>query len=383
MINEANMQQVLEMQDDFYSQRIGTVYGDFKVVEVWYDWEARKQMWKLECTKCGAVKITHNGRDYRKGKNKGNCECVADAIRAEKERAKQKRLEDAPDNPEWIGKIVGKWKVLSYEVHKGWLVECVECGRTVYQSPSRVRNEAPVKCTCQFNYGKYNSPEWAGQKHNYLTIKEYADGYFTCVCDCGRETRVKPTNLFDGKVKTCGNKDCEYFYSLNYQADGLSSERLYGIWHGMKARCYNPSSTSYETYGGRGIGICQEWRENYKVFREWALSHGYADDLSIDRIDNDGGYHPENCRWITIAEQQTNKHPPYTFARRGAKKRKRKLSKMKHVWTINGETKSAIDWCAEYGLSVPMVMYRVKTKGMAPEQALTAPNERPRDRAGE
>jgi hypothetical protein len=373
-MNESNLRQVLEMQDDFYSQRVGTVYGDYKVIAVWYDWETRKQMWKLECMKCGAIKITHNGRDYRKGKNKGNCECVAEAAKAEKERKRQEWYKNCPDNPNWIGQTIGKWTILEHEANTGWLVKCVDCGRTVYHSPGRIRGEKPVRCMCQFNYGKYDSPEWIGRKYNYLTIKGYVDRYFACVCDCGRETRVKPTNLFDGKVKTCGNKDCEYHYSLNYQADGLSSERLHGIWYGMKARCYNPGSSSYVTYGGRGIGICDEWREDYKAFREWALSHGYADDLSIDRIDNDKGYEPDNCRWVTMAEQQTNKRPPYTYTTQ-RKPRKRSLRKMKHVWTIGGITKSAIEWCAEYGLSVPMVMYRVKTKGMTPYEALTTPKE--------
>jgi len=368
MITESNMRQILDMQDGFYSQRIGTVYGDFRVVDVWYDWKTRRQMWKLECTKCGAVKITHNGRDYRKGKNKGNCECKASTIKADKERRRQEWFTNLPSNPEWIGKTIGAWRIMSYEPQKGWLVECIECGRTVYHPPGRVCGDKPAKCMCQFNYGKYTSMEWVGQKHNHLTIKTYGDTYFTCICDCGRETRVKPTNLLQGDVKTCGNIDCEYHYEINYQADGLSSERLYGIWYGMKARCYNPNSTNYATYGGRGIGICEEWFGNYKVFREWSLSHGYANDLTIDRIDNDKGYCPDNCRWTTMEVQLGNKNPPYTFTKR----KKRKPYARKHNWTINNVTKSVNEWCAEYGLSVPTVMYRVKTKGMTPIEALTA-----------
>lgn len=103
MFNEANKKQVLEMQDQFYSDRIGKVYGDFEVTRVWYDWETHKQMWELTCQKCGRKKVTHNGKDYAKGKNQGICGCeTRKRIAAEKETARIKR-ENLPSNPKWIG----------------------------------------------------------------------------------------------------------------------------------------------------------------------------------------------------------------------------------------------------------------------------------------
>ena len=381
MINEANMQQILEMQDDFYSQRIGTVYGDFKVVEVWYDWEARKQMWKLECEKCGATKTTHNGRDYRKGKNKGNCGCEAEAAKAKieqkKERERQKRLENAPNNPKWVGMVFGEWKVLDYKGGKGWLVRCEDCGRETYHSVSKVKSLSAPQCLCRFNYGKYNDPEWVGRKYGHLTIKKYANGYFNCVCDCGRKTRVQPTHLIEGKTKTCAEQGCEFRYRVLSEKSithGQSHTRLYKVWQGMISRCTNSNMDNYADYGGRGIRVCPEWND-FVPFYEWAMKSGFDEsksgfECSIDRIDVNGNYEPSNCRWADAKVQRYNQRP-------------HKPHRCKHVWTIDGETKPAKDWCAEYGLSVPMVMYRVKTKGMAPEQALTAPNERPRDRAGE
>ena len=138
----------------------------------------------------------------------------------------------------------------------------------------------------------------------------------------------------------------------------------------MKERCYNPNSHAWKTYGGRGIDICDEWREDVFAFRDWALSHGYADNLSIDRIDNDKGYSPENCRWADAKTQANNQHPKYTFTEKPTEKQKRKR---KLEWEINGEKKSAIDWCEQYGLSLPFVTYRIKKMGMTPYEALTTP----------
>ena len=88
---------------------------------------------------------------------------------------------------------------------------------------------------------------------------------------------------------------------------GETHTRLYRIWHGMKQRTLNSNDKDYENYGSRGITICPEWTNDYIKFRDWALSHGYADDLVIDRIENNGNYEPSNCQWITVLESNRNK----------------------------------------------------------------------------
>jgi len=104
---------------------------------------------------------------------------------------------------------------------------------------------------------------------------------------------------------------------MEYEYHGKSNTRLYRIWQGMRRRCYDPNYTSYKSYGGRGIKVCKTWDNSFKAFEKWALSHGYEDTLTIDRIDNNGDYKPSNCQWITRSEnskkrKEDNKKPRKT-----------------------------------------------------------------------
>ena len=150
---------------------------------------------------------------------------------------------------------------------------------------------------------------------------------------------------------------------------GLSNERLYSVYNGMIQRCYNRKHPHYGLWGGRGIRVCDEWRDDYQAFRKWAYDNGYDEskdrkEQSLDRINNDGNYEPLNCRWASMKEQRKNQRSRYTG------------KGYKYNWTFEGITKSAVEWCNIFNVSVPMVMYRVNEKGMNPFEALVTPVKR-------
>ena len=134
--------------------------------------------------------------------------------------------------------------------------------------------------------------------------------YWLCECKCGKHKAIRKDALISGRVKSCGclnrERARENVAIRNYK-HGKSNTRLYSIWRSMKKRCYNPKHKNYDRYGGRGIIVCDEWLYDFSAFYEWAVTHGYKDYLTIDRINNNGIYEPLNCRWITIQEQQRNK----------------------------------------------------------------------------
>lgn len=154
-----------------------------------------------------------------------------------------------------------------------------------------------------------NRLDISGKKFGRLTVLEYAftnksrKSMWKCKCECGNEIVVSGSHLVNGHTQSCG---CLFVETLPNKKHGMRKTRLYRIWLGMKSRCFIQSVPCFKHYGGRGITVCDEWKDNFQAFYDWAMSHGYSDDLSIDRIDVDGNYCPENCRWATWSEQRRN-----------------------------------------------------------------------------
>lgn len=165
---------------------------------------------------------------------------------------------------------------------------------------------------------------------------------YECMCDCGNVAVVIGSDLKSGHIKSCG--------CLHGNNHKLSRTRIYSIYRHMKDRCYNKNNKRYKSYGGRGIVICDEWLNNNTLFFDWAMNNGYKDNLTIDRIDVNGNYSPDNCRWITNDEQQRNRRDTRNY-------------------TINGVTHCLKDWCEIYNLKYNTVRYRLN-RGWNIEKAL-------------
>lgn len=170
---------------------------------------------------------------------------------------------------------------------------------------------------------------------------KYFPHYWKCKCDCGNIVEVMTSNLTNGNTVSCGCHKKEMSRKTHLR-HGKSDSRLYKIHKGMINRCENKNSEKYKNYGGRGITICPEWRESFEAFQEWAFKNNYQDNLTIDRIDVDKGYSPENCRWADGKSQANN------------------TTKNRKV-EINGEMIPIGLLAEQYGLSLQTIHTRVRS----------------------
>jgi hypothetical protein len=193
-----------------------------------------------------------------------------------------------------------------------------------------------------------------GNKYGRLTVvglspkKSGRKSFWVCKCICGNEHLVRSDSLKSGNVQSCGclKKEQDRENLTKYHRHKESHTHLHDTWLGIKARVSNPNNKSYGRYGGRGIKMCDDWFNSYESFRDWAKSNGYDESLTIERIDVNGNYEPDNCTWIPWSEQANNRRST--------------------IWIEwEGKRQNATQWAKELGFKPKTIMERYN-KGQRP-----------------
>lgn len=177
------------------------------------------------------------------------------------------------------------------------------------------------------------------------------NSFYLCECSCEQHTQkiLARHSVVSGNSKSCGCLSIEKA-SERASTHRMSGSRIHNIWKGMKERCYNPNHEQYKDYGGRGILICDEWKDDFLLFYNWAINNDYQNNLTIDRIDNNGNYEPNNCKWSTRKEQGNNQ-------------------RTNHLLTYNNKTQTISQWADEVGLNNHTLQTRI-SRGWSIEDAL-------------
>ena len=191
--------------------------------------------------------------------------------------------------------------------------------------------------------GKFE--DLTGKTFNRLTVIKRAEVekkevYYLCKCTCGNEKIIRGKDLKYNKIKSCGCLNKEKTIERNTK-HSLRHTRIYRIWLLMKNRCFNSKYHLFKNYGGRGITICNEWKNDFKSFYDWSMNNGYDEHLTIDRIDVNGNYEPSNCRWATKLQQQRN------------------TTRLRKI-TYKNETHCISEWAELLGLKYNTLYYRFR-----------------------
>lgn len=317
----------------------GQIFGNLKVVG-----NHSRKKWDCICTVCGR-ESTKDIRTLQQIREKDQIGCLFCQY-------------------DITGQKYGNIRVIGMTENKTehgtplWECVCEECGDKTERTKSslnRTKNKGKTGCRI------CDAPKIIGQRFGKLVALEEVEPrihivsttgevqkkrYYLCQCDCGNIATVFGTDLTSGHTKSCGCYAAEctskrLLGSGQRRGQFLDSkyDRLFTSWGCMLQRCNNPKNNRYQYYGAKGVTVCPEWYE-FNNFAEWSIVHGYAPDLSIDRIDVNGNYEPSNCKWSTILEQSNNK----TSCR---------------MLTMNGETHTLKDWSRITGIPDSTIRHRI------------------------
>lgn len=260
--------------------------------------------------------------------------------------------------PDILGKKFNRLTVVSYLGVNKWGAaewECLcDCGNTTKATSSMLTKGYKKSCGC------LHPLNLAGKTFHRLTVIEPAirrsnngNIKWRCVCECGEVVEVVGANLVNGNTKSCGCYQKDRYREVRVIKKPYYV-RLRYTYSKMLRRCYNPKDKSYYLYGGRGIEVADVWTTSFDSFYAWAISNGYSENLSLDRIDNDGPYSPENCRWATTIEQARNK-------------------RNNRFLTFNGVTKLLLEFAEEFNINKATLATRLDRFGWDVERALLTP----------
>jgi len=179
---------------------------------------------------------------------------------------------------------------------------------------------------------------------------------YPCRCTCGNSVLLSAAQILANRSCGCRGEQARRSLPEHNRTHGGSGTRLYAVWCAMRRRCSRDGLHNSRRYFGKGIRVCDEWQNDFAAFRRWALENGYASELQLDRIDNDGDYEPANCRWVTCAQNNRNRDRDTRIA-------------------AFGETKCAMEWSRDSRCSVSdsSILYRLRKLGWSAESAITVP----------
>ena len=278
---------------------------------------------------------------------------------------------------DYTGNRYGRLVAISFvelKNHKTyWKCKC-DCGKIIIKPISYLTSGNCKSCVC-LNREKSKErltkikeignskslKDYSNKKFGRLTVlyrvenNKFNQVQWLCKCECGNEKIITANSLRNGTTKSCGclKKEQDYI-NIAHIKHNKSNTRLYNIWRHMKYRCNNPNGKRHKFYYDKGIKVCEEWKNSFQVFYNWAINNGYNDNLSIDRIDNNKGYYPNNCRWANSIQQNNNQSNNIKILYKGKEYSIKELAEQNNIKRATLYERIKRGWTIEKAITVPV-----------------------------